>query len=310
MTRFRREVIFGIAIPFVYLVFELGFTHQLVSVLSGTASDEILKGLEFWGRVISGVGLGLVFFRLKVFLRFSEFLRLCAFVVLGIALMWNAQRELTDYLVRTAKPEDKQAAVALSLVAKYAGEGRLRLTSGEPVIWGPLDRAEKEIVMALFPAAALHTTNREAQLTQWVLEHGSYSAGLTVTTDLEYNAYKNLIIPPIVVGISLFFALVNLSFLVGTLGNLIRPRTRRPVMFATLLLLILVSFIPRNALIDSPGYVTAMRAGLWKEKPVLGILVEWSSQTAPAWSFPSYIAHEFLMGGYSFKRPQLPWSSG
>jgi len=47
MTRFRREVIFGIAIPFVYLVFELGFTHQLVSVLSGTASDEILKGLEF-----------------------------------------------------------------------------------------------------------------------------------------------------------------------------------------------------------------------------------------------------------------------
>jgi len=81
-------------------------------------------------------------------------------------------------------------------------------------------------------------------------------------------------------------------------------------MFATLLLLILVSFIPRNALIDSPGYVTAMRAGLWKEKPVLGILVEWSSQTAPAWSFPSYIAHELLMGGYSFKRPQLPWSSG
>jgi len=254
--------------------------------------------------------LGWFFFRLKVFLRFSEFLRLCAFVVLGIALMWNAQRELTDYLVRTAKSEDKQAAVALSLVAKYAGEGRLRLTSGEPVIWGPLDRAEKDIVMALFPAAALHTTNREAQLTQWVLEHGSYSAGLTVTTDLEYNAYKNLIIPPIVVGISLFFALVNLSFLVGTLGNLIRPRTRRPVMFATLLLLILVSFIPRNALIDSPGYVTAMRAGLWKEKPVLGILVEWSSQTAPAWSFPSYIAHELLMGGYSFKRPQLPWSSG
>jgi hypothetical protein len=224
--------------------------------------------------------------------------------------MWNAQRELTDYLVRTAKPEDKQAAVALSLVAKYAGEGRLRLTSGEPVIWGPLDRAEKEIVMALFPAAALHTTNREAQLTQWVLENGSYSAGLTVSTDLEYNAYKNLIIPPIVVGISLFFALVNLSFLVGTFGNLIWPRTRWPVMFSTLVLLVLVSFIPRNALMDSPGYVNAMRAGLWKEKPVLGILVEWSSQTAPAWSFPSYIAHEFLMGGYSFKRPQLPWSSG
>ncbi|NBP26390.1 MAG: hypothetical protein EBU74_01865, partial [Betaproteobacteria bacterium] len=209
-----------------------------------------------------------------------------------------------------AKPEDKQAAVALSLVAKYAGEGRLRLTSGEPVIWGPLDRAEKEIVMALFPAAALHTMNREAQLTQWVLEHGSYSAGLTVTTDLEYNAYKNLIIPPIVVGISLFFALLNLSFLVGTLSNLIWRRTRWVVMSATLVLLVLVTFIPRNALMDSPGYVAAMRAGLWKEKPALGILVEWSSQTAPAWSLPSYFAHEFLLGGYSFRRPQLPWSSG
>ncbi len=310
MTRLRREVIFGIAIPFVYLVFELGFTHQLVSVLSGTASDEILKGLEFWGRVISGVGLGLIFFRLKVLLRFGELLRLSAFVVFGIVVMWNAQRELTDYLVRSAKPEDKQAAVAPSLVAKYAGEGRLRLTSGEPVIWGPLDRAEKEIVMALFPAAALHTMNREAQLTQWVLEHGSYSAGLTVTTDLEYNAYKNLIIPPIVVGISLFFALLNLSFLVGTLSNLIWRRTRWVVMSATLVLLVLVTFIPRNALMDSPGYVAAMRAGLWKEKPALGILVEWSSQTAPAWSLPSYFAHEFLLGGYSFRRPQLPWSSG
>jgi hypothetical protein len=310
MTRLRREVIFGIAIPFVYLVFELGFTHQLVSVLSGTVSDEILKGLEFWGRVISGVGLGLIFFRLKVLLRFGELLRLSAFVVFGIVVMWNAQRELTDYLVRSAKPEDKQAAVALSLVAKYAGEGRLRLTSGEPVIWGPLDRAEKEIVMALFPAAALHTMNREAQLTQWVLEHGSYSAGLTVTTDLEYNAYKNLIIPPIVVGISLFFALLNLSFLVGTLSNLIWRRTRWVVMSATLVLLVLVTFIPRNALMDSPGYVAAMRAGLWKEKPALGILVEWSSQTAPAWSLPSYFAHEFLLGGYSFRRPQLPWSSG
>jgi hypothetical protein len=310
MTRFRREVIFGIAIPFIYLVFELGFTHQLISVLSGTVSDEILKGLEFWGRVISGVGLGLIFFRFKVFLRFGEIFRLSAFLVLGVVVMWNAQRELTDYLIRSAKPEDKQAAVVLSLVAKYAGEGRLRLTSGEPVIWGPLDRAEKEIVMALFPAAALHTTNRQAQLTQWVLEHVSDSAGLTITTDLEYNAYKNLIIPPIAVGISLFFALVNLSFLVGTLGNLIRPRTRWPVMFATLLLLILVSFIPRNALMDSPGYVASMRAGLWREKPVLGVLVEWSSQTAPAWSYPSYIAHEFLMGGYSFKRPQLLGSSG
>jgi len=310
MTRLRREVVFGIAIPFIYLVVELGFTDQLVGILSGTASDEILKGLEFWARVISGTGLGLVLFRLKLFARFRESLRLIAFIALGVVVMWNVQRELTDYLVRSARPDDKQAAVALSLVAKFAGEGRLRLESGEPVIWGPLDRAEKDIVMALFPAAALHTVNREAQLTQWVLEHRSDSAGLTVTTDLEYNAYKNLIIPPIVVGISLFFALVNLSFLVGALANLIRPRMRRPVMFATLLLLILVSFIPRNALIDSPGYVTAMRAGLWKEKPVLGILVEWSSQTAPVWSFPSHLAHEFLMGGYSFRRPKLPWFSG
>ncbi|NBW00099.1 MAG: hypothetical protein EBR85_00015 [Betaproteobacteria bacterium] len=310
MTRFRREVIFGIAIPFIYLVFELGFTHQLVSVLSGTASDEILKGLEFWARVISGVGLGLVCFRLKLFGRFSDLVRLIAFVSLGIVVMWNAQRELTEYLVRSAKPEDKQAAVALSLVAKYAGEGRLRLSTGEPVIWGPLDRAEKDIVMALFPAAALHTTGREAQFTQWVFEHGNFSAGLTMTTDMEYNAYKNLIIPPIVIGISLFFALLNISFLVGTLANLIRPGMRWPLMVMSLLTLILVSFVPRNALVDSPGYLNAMRAGLWKEKPVLGALVEWSSQTAPAWSFPSYVAHEFLMGGYSFKQPRLPWPSG
>ena len=57
--------IFGALIPLVYLVIELGFHYQLVNITADTVNDGTLSGLEFWGRVISGVGLGLTVYCLS-----------------------------------------------------------------------------------------------------------------------------------------------------------------------------------------------------------------------------------------------------
>ena len=58
--------IFGALVPLVYLVIELGFHYQLVNITADTVNDDTLSGLEFWGRVISGVGLGLTIYRLSL----------------------------------------------------------------------------------------------------------------------------------------------------------------------------------------------------------------------------------------------------
>jgi len=55
--------IFGALIPLVYLVVELGFHYQLINITAETVNDDTLSGLEFWGRVISGVRLGLTICR-------------------------------------------------------------------------------------------------------------------------------------------------------------------------------------------------------------------------------------------------------
>ncbi len=57
--------IFGALIPLVYLVIELGFHYQLINITAETVNDETLSGLEFWGRAISGFGLGLTIYRLS-----------------------------------------------------------------------------------------------------------------------------------------------------------------------------------------------------------------------------------------------------
>ena len=59
---------------FFYIAVEFGFNYQLLNLTVDFASEDILLGLEFWGRVISGVGLSLVLFRLSA-VAFPQFCR-------------------------------------------------------------------------------------------------------------------------------------------------------------------------------------------------------------------------------------------
>ena len=82
---------------FFYVAVEFGFNYQMLDLTVDFESEDILLGLEFWGRVISGVGLSLVLYRLSSGMNIFNSLRYVLCLILGIALMWNVQKMLTDY---------------------------------------------------------------------------------------------------------------------------------------------------------------------------------------------------------------------
>ena len=60
----RAAWVYGLVLPLMYLVVELSFCSQLIHTLGDDSQQDILSGLELSGRLISGVGLGLLLHRL------------------------------------------------------------------------------------------------------------------------------------------------------------------------------------------------------------------------------------------------------
>ncbi len=147
--------IFGIFVPCVYVIFELGFNHQLLSVTADTVNEETLKGLEFWGRFLSGIGFGLLLFQSTKKLKRFLFLRLIFSLLLGIVLMWNLQKLMTDYWVDGATAEVKKSAFVLATLSSGAAAGELSTLLGDKLLNNPISDGEQKIVSALFPAASL-----------------------------------------------------------------------------------------------------------------------------------------------------------
>jgi hypothetical protein len=296
--------IFGALVPLVYLVIELGFHYQLINITAETVNDETLSGLEFWGRVISGFGLGLTIYRLS-FAKFEKKLfPLALCLVSGIIVMWNVQRELTQYLIDSANTEDKIASVALSVLATQAAEGGLKTLKGQPVVSPEITSFEKKLVKALFPAVALHSDDRAEQINAWLDQVPANPAAIYPTYFTPENAFKNLIVPPIAIGLSVFFAILNLSLLISFFVEIIYKKYRLVSRALILSLLILISTLTTQGSILSDGYTSSMRSGLWKSDPALALLVEWSGLASPAWGSVSRLASETLLGGYAFKKPR------
>ncbi len=300
---FHRQWIYGAVIPAIYLIVELSFNHQLIEVSAETVSDEILTGLEFWGRVISGVGLGLAIYKLPAFHQIKRLARLMLCLTLGILVMWNVQKELTDYLVESASIEDKRAAVGLSALALPAAEGRLKTLAGDPLLLKDIDSFQEKAAMALFPAAALHISPRDEQIRHWLAEVYLEPTGEEPSVISPEVAYRNLIVPPIAIGLSIFFALFNLALLTAFLLRRVSARAKNLALVAVFPLLIAISVQQAGSFLGSPGYLNAMRSGLWERKPLLALLVEWSGRAAPAWSIISAFSHRFLLLSYEFKKP-------
>jgi hypothetical protein len=217
--------------------------------------------------------------------------------------MWNVQRELTQYLIDSAATEDKIASVALSVLATQAAEGGLKTLKDQPLVSTEITPFEKRLMKALFPAAALHSDDRAEQINAWLDQVPANPAAIYPTYFTPENAFKNLIVPPMAIGLSVFFAILNLSLLISFFVERIYKKYRLVSRASILSLLILISTQPTQDFIRSNGYESAMRSGLWKNNPALALLVEWSGLASSTWGGISEVSSQILLGGYSFEKP-------
>ncbi len=295
-----------------YVAVEFGFNYQLLSLTIDPASDEVLLGLEFWGRVLSGIGFGLLLYRLSNQINMQNLSRLLACVLLGVVIMWNVQKMITDHLVREASLADKKVSLLLASLSDEAANGSLSTLNGNVLLPPTANAEDRKITASLFPALTLYTPNRVAQLAAWKqVSTAQIEATLAQNYPEEQlaNAYRNLIIPPLTLGISLFFAILNLaqllSYLVFGLATknskvVIWMRSSALVLFSCFLLF---SFAASSPLVNSKAYQTELRGPLFKDDLVLGILTEWSAYAAPNWYFLSSWCNQHVLRGIQLKRP-------
>jgi hypothetical protein len=298
------QLIFGAFIPLIYLVIEFGFHYQLINITAETVNDDTLSGLEFWGRVISGFGLGLTVYRFNILKRVNKIFTLVLCLVGGVVVMWNVQRELTQYLVEQASVEEKVASVVLSVLATQAAEGSLKTLKNQPIVNAEITSFEKSLVKAIFPAAALHMDSRPEQINAWLDQVPVNSTAIYPAYFTPDNAFKNLIVPPIAIGLSIFFALLNLSLLVGFFIEAIYTRYRLVLRVLIFISLVFMSIQPTRGFINSEGYEGSMRSGLWKNDPALALLVDWSGSASPTWGGVSELVSQVFLGGYTFRKPK------
>lgn len=299
-TLTSRAWIYGLVLPLAYLVVELSFCNQLLRTLGDHSADDVLTGLEFWGRVISGFGLGILIHRVVASRLALRAVGFALSIAAGILIMWNVQKALIDYLVESAQPQDKRAALVLVWMAPKASDGLLSTLSGQPVVASQPSGLEKNIVASMFPAASLHAKQREEQFAQWLQASGGGGMPLGDLPEQEKKAYRGLIVAPLVIGLSLFFGLVNLSLAASFVLCAFRPRWRASVTAVLLTGLVAISVNTPSALLDARGYEDSFRATLWDQVPALAVLVEWSARAATQWAPLSEFTHRHLLFGYAF----------
>lgn len=299
-----------------YLLVELAFNHRLLTLTAGTLDNEALRGVEIWGRIISGVGLGLLLWTFAIGQLLPKLSGMAALLLslgIGIFCMWHGQRAAIDYWVDQAPMRDKQISLALSMLAPVAAMGQLGTGHGQ-LMTRPASEGLKLTVASLFPASALHAEQREALILAWTRQMGaSYGAKdlAQIPPALADNAYRNLIVPPLALGLSLLFALLNMAQLATALlryGALRLHRKRGHYLsfqIALSVALIAVSATVGNAYVDSDAFALDLRPGLWREDPLLALLTDWGLHAERPWFGLTEWAHNTVLMKASFK---LPWS--
>ena len=297
---------------FFYVAVEFGFNYQLLNLTVDFTSEEILLGLEFWGRVMSGLGLSLLLYRLSTGLQIINSLRYVLCLIVGIAFMWNVQKMLTDYLVDQANLEDKKTSLLLAVLSAKAAEGALATLNGNLIVSEPLSEQDRKITASLFPAIALYAPKRNEQLAAWTNQTPQQIQLLLAKNYPEAmlgNAYRNLIVPPLTLGISIFFALLNLAQWIGMTISIIQKRwevstgLNRLVTVITFIALLLFSLLAASPLADSRAYQDELKKSLYENDYFLGILTTISARAIPAWYFLSKACNHYVLGEVQLKRP-------
>ena len=309
----RKVVMLLLLVP--YLLVELAFNHRLLTLASGTLDNQALRGVEIWGRIISGVGLGLLIWNFamgRLLPRLPGLAALLLSLGLGVLCMWHVQRGVIDYWVEQAPAQDKQIALALGMLAPTAALGQLHTGHG-PLMGPPASEGLRLTVASLFPASALHAAQRDDLVLAWTRQMGAGFGAQDLaraSPELVDNAYRNLIVPPLAVGLSLLFALLNLAQLACALlrsaALLLRLQWGRHGWFQSALALALVGFSATlgNGYVDSEAFRLDLRPGLWQNDPLLALLTDWGLHAVPPWFVLAEWAHNSVLLNASFK---LPW---
>jgi len=309
----RKVVMLLLLVP--YLLVELAFNHRLLTLAPGTLDNQALRGVEIWGRIISGVGLGLLIWNFamgRLLPRLPGLAALLLSLGLGVLCMWHVQRGVIDYWVEQAPAQDKQIALALGMLAPTASLGQLHTGHG-PLMGPPASEGLRLTVASLFPASALHAAQRDDLVLAWTRQMGAGFGAQDLaraSPELVDNAYRNLIVPPLAVGLSLLFALLNLAQLACALlrsaALLLHLQWSRHGWFQAALSLALVGFSATlgNGYVDSEAFRLDLRPGLWQNDPLLALLTDWGLHAVPPWFALAEWAHNSVLLNASFK---LPW---
>ncbi len=294
-----------------YIAFEFSFNYQLLDITGPMVTEETLQGLEFWGRVLSGIGFGFTMHRWVQRYFENTTLSLIICFALGITSMWHLQKEVTDHLVAQASLEDKKVALVLGQLAQKAAQGELSTLQARPLFTDDIGQEDRKIVESLFPAMALFVPNRIAQLAAWQgvpeIQMTAYLASDIPAQHLD-NAYRNLIVPPLTLGISLFFALLNLAQLISSIispwiWGVQASYKRFAVSIALFGLLLTYSFAGHNPFVHSQAYQQDFRKTLWQEDRTLAVLTEWSSYGVPSWYPLAHWCNQYVLRDVKLRRP-------
>ena len=174
-----------------------------------------------------------------------------------------------------------------------------------------IGQEDRKIVDSLFPAMALFMPQRIAQIAAWQdvpeIQMTAYLASDIPVQHLD-NAYRNLIVPPLTLGISLFFALLNLAQLISSVASrwiwgvqaTYKRFTLSMVFFS---LLLTYSFVGHNPFVHSAAYQQDFRKNLWQEDKVLAVLTEWSSYGVPTWYPVAHWCNQYVLRDVKLRRP-------
>ena len=50
-----------------------------------------------------------------------------------------------------------------------------------------------------------------------------------------------------------------------------------------------------------------MKAGIWQEKPLLALLVEWSASATEMWKIPASVVSDTLLVKFDFRKPSFSY---
>ena len=293
-----------------YSFVELSFNHRMLELTEVALSVGDLDGLQFWGRLIAGFGFSMQLLRwldLRMAIRWKAVLVSFA---LGMTLVWHFQKIVIQHLVDVAPDSEKMASIYSQYAAELGAQGQLRI-NGAPLGTANMAPNVRESVKALFPAAALGTPFSDFEVP--ALDGAGQLPVLPIspTPEMLDNAYRNTVTPPIALGLSSFFGLLNLAQGLG-LGVILALNRhtyarwagflRKHLLPLSLALMLGLSAMHHNSFTDSTGYASHLSQNMWQHNAVLASFIAWDLRAEPGWYGLFETVHHQLLHDFSFAK--------